>query len=75
MEEVEVQQILEESSLVEVEQSTEIQNEVLIKLENVHNDLVSIDTTLKYILILALLVIGIRIAWWIAWDLVVKHFQ
>ena len=42
--------------------------------ENVLQVLCSIDTTLKYMLILALIIIGSKIAWWITHDLVIKHF-
>lgn len=65
----------EETSVEQVAESNQYQQEVLIKLENVHEDLVSIDTSLKYILILLMIVIGVRAAWWISWDLIIKHFQ
>ena len=59
---------------IEVVEQAETVVENTVFQDNVLQFLYSIDVTLKQILILIMLCIGIRVAWWLVWKIVVKHF-
>lgn len=64
--------ILEEV-VQEVNSSDVLIQDLIVRLEYVTQCLVSIDTTLKYFLILFLICIGVILAKYIIWDVVIKH--
>lgn len=65
-------EILEEVTQ-ELNTSDVLIQDLIVRLDYVTQCLVSIDTTLKYLLILSLICIGVILAKYIIWDIVVKH--